>query len=488
MAKDPQIYTLALSKFKNIYKMDRYDLKQSIENERRFRFLNGTDNHSTDKLYARYAASALSTYFTSVSKFKENGACTLSNFTLDKFMQDFEELFDAAYRSELEKSEDYNRVARNGADPNYVKRACLNAAKLHNETLPNMWKDRIRKGEMNIAEMEAVTDKLHERLLDGNGEPEDLKDDFNKLVAATVAMDEVRKSRQGFIGFFWRLFHREQNRAEENYQMSLNAQLGSLRGKYDIDKVTSELKQKTFLGKAVKGARKDKVNEAAVNATKVAKKSAKIEAVTDRIDELLSDNDVKDDFFKEINDIIPGKPQEKDTRYISLKYINGPTLAKDMKKINESFDEGLASGKDHKRLVGKLVRDAFERANYITTLHLKEDNVDVRARVNVSVAKAILNKFTAVALYRDQLGGMVDKHMDRTVAMYKEAREEDESLMVKFEKYESDLEKGLVSEDDPIREPAINPDDKTFFENNFDRSNKPIEELSKGSISRNADM
>ena len=68
------------------------------------------------------------------------------------------------------------------------------------------------------------------------------QNELKTIVAAHEAMSQVRETRKGFFGFFWRIFNREQNKKEVSYLGRLQFQIEMLRFKeYDIDGVTNEI-------------------------------------------------------------------------------------------------------------------------------------------------------------------------------------------------------------------------------------------------------
>lgn len=121
-----------------------------------------------------------------------------------------------------------------------------------------MWKERIRSGSMKIEDMSNITNSFYTQLAPVDMDEVDktqLQNELKTIVAAREAMMQVRETRKGFFGFFWRIFNREQNKAEVNYLGRLQAQIAMLEQKeYDIDGVTNEINGNNILSREIPGA------------------------------------------------------------------------------------------------------------------------------------------------------------------------------------------------------------------------------------------
>ena len=90
--------------------MEDYDLGKTIETDKKFRFLNDTDGSTPAQQYSRLAADTMASYFESATKLRENGTPTLHGFNYSRFIDDFEKLVDAKFRSELDDAEKPERT------------------------------------------------------------------------------------------------------------------------------------------------------------------------------------------------------------------------------------------------------------------------------------------------------------------------------------------------------------------------------------------
>ena len=252
MAKDESIYLNELANFRKTYNMPKYDLKTRINTENMFKYLNGTDARTPAQQYVKLLTQTMATHFELATALRDSGAPSLKGFKLSQFAEDFEKLFDAGYRSELENADDYARQPRNGASKKAISQACHAYAKSFSKTLPTLWKENVRKGDMKIDTMQATTDSLFQKLTAPDADKEALRGELSHLVAAHEAMKQVRESRNGFIGFFWKLFHKDQNAQEEQYSQNLQEKINELQAKgYAIADVTDELTGTTMLGETI---------------------------------------------------------------------------------------------------------------------------------------------------------------------------------------------------------------------------------------------
>lgn len=112
---NPQLYEAAREKFRNTYGMPRYDLKELGNIDKKFTFLNNTENSTSAEKYVRLASITVRKYFESMTDLQAGGTKKLKSFSASKFLQDFEELAKASYESELEGEDKGNRQPYAGA-------------------------------------------------------------------------------------------------------------------------------------------------------------------------------------------------------------------------------------------------------------------------------------------------------------------------------------------------------------------------------------
>jgi hypothetical protein len=205
-------------------------------------------------------SSALISYIGKKVKMESGNNYDLSNFDLYDFITEFDDVMNAIRSDEAakEKTEYTHRKFEGLPLDKVANQAWARVAPAFNKTLPTMWKERIRAGSMKIEDMVKTTNSFYSRLapieMDGIDKTK-LHGELTNIVAAYEAMKQVRETRKGFFGFFWRMFHREENEKELNYLSVLANQIDLLMYKeYDVSGVTSKLNGKNILGQNIAGA------------------------------------------------------------------------------------------------------------------------------------------------------------------------------------------------------------------------------------------
>ena len=472
---DEKIYTEALESFQSRFHMERYDLRKSALRQSQFGYINSTYNSTTPRKYLRWLASAAYACFENTTELKDQGTPSLETFSAEEFADAFEALVDADFRSKLENGDDRTRPAFEG-----LKRkraiAVVNASmRSFNRTLPDMWGERLKLGVMKVDKMEAITDQLYQRMTNGVVDRSTMKNELTKVVAAHEAMQKLRATRGGFWGFFWRLIYKDQNRLEENYLAKLNTQINTLRDmKYKVDDTERDLKDWNIFGRSITGSNFRKEVQPTVAAsptsssTETAQKSNKIEAVTRRINELIEDGDVQEDIVNDWKEKLPGDEKTsfmRATLYTNL--LSG--IVDHMKAVNERFDEGIASNGDPKKEMSRVVRTVFKKAEATARVLLGGEDVETKAQAMSLMTQTIVSRLTAAAFYPDQLNEVVKDYIEKNVAQYKEIVEAGKEYAKEIETYETQLEKGLISEYEP-RQHVFDGGDKVFEDNNAKKS------------------
>ena len=111
-----------------------------------------------------------------------------------------------------------------------------------NKTLPTLWFERLDSKKMSVDQIQGITNNAIDLLFAEDADKDELQGQLVNVVAAQEAMRQLRESREGFFGFFWKLFNRDLNAKEEEYMNSLTAAVSELRtGGYDVDTVRHEL-------------------------------------------------------------------------------------------------------------------------------------------------------------------------------------------------------------------------------------------------------
>ena len=249
---NPQIYTDALNKFRAEYNLPDYDLEKEIAADNVTRFFNDQSIGASAQQYERLAANAALKYFESLTKFQSNGAQKLEGFDHSKFINDFEALMQARYDSKLEDGvEAKERTPFDGSNKESLKTVINASANKVNKPLAELWADKLKSGTYKFKDLNSIVAVQSNTLFAAKEKTEEHVRIFRDLVASREAVRELRASRKGIRGFFWRLFNREQNKQEKDLLASLNLQinqLGELKG-YDVNSALHDATNVTTWGK-----------------------------------------------------------------------------------------------------------------------------------------------------------------------------------------------------------------------------------------------
>ena len=251
MAK-PEIYNNALEKFKAEYNLPDYDLEKEIAADNVTRFFNNKSIGASAQQYERLAANAALKYFESSTTFQEHGSQQLKGFDHSKFIADFEALMQARYDSKLEDGvEAEKRTPFDGSNKETLKTVINASANKVNKPLAELWADKLKSGTYKFKDLNSIVAVQSNTLFAAKEKTEENVRIFRDLVASREAVRELRASRKGIRGFFWRLFNREQNKQEKDFLASLNLQinqLGELKG-YDVNSALHDATNVTTWGK-----------------------------------------------------------------------------------------------------------------------------------------------------------------------------------------------------------------------------------------------
>ena len=245
---NPQLYEAALEKFRNTYGMPEYDLKKMETIDMQFAFINSTDGSTAAEKFVRLAASTAKMYFESLTNLQTNGTRKLKGFNASKFLREFEELAKAKYESELEGEDKGDREPYAGANKEAIKKALEARANEFNKPLATLWKDQMKSGQLKIENARLITSSLFKKLTDNYAKKEEFGNELRDIVAAREAMRQLRESRKGFFGFFWKIFNSDQNSQEKDLLVLIERSVIELQGSpyhYDVDGVFREATQET---------------------------------------------------------------------------------------------------------------------------------------------------------------------------------------------------------------------------------------------------
>ena len=425
---NPQIYTDALNNFTNKYGLKDYDYADQAKVQEKFSYIDefimdSPSGRGAAGLFTALAAKTMSLYFENATKLNENGKY-MSSFNINDFLKDFDDLAQAKYVSELEKGQESKRPMFAGANSKQIAKAISKDYGKMNKTLPTLWYEQLKDKKMSVDQIQGITNNATKNLLEDDVDENEKEGRLVNVVAAYEAMKQLRQSREGFIGFFWKLFNRELNAQEEACMNSLTANVSELQSKgYDVKKVRRELTGKTVMGKSVNVKAKEKKAETTKTSPgKTKKTAAKIgptaERVKFKIDQGYHARDLVNDLYSELPD--SGQPDRMAEAFLENVYMKN--VLKEVSKLNENFDKEIANGKDPKKAFETVVRGTFRKCLIYSKMYDRNNKENILPGATIT-AKGILNTFTAAAFYPNDLGSLVDDYVNQNVEQYKSIEE-----------------------------------------------------------------
>ena len=450
-----QIYTDQLAVFNGKYNMGKFDLKKLIENEIKFRYVNNflmksSMGDSSAEQFAYFAGKTLSIYFSNATTLNDQGKY-MSNFNAQEFLDDFEALADAKYRSELQEDEVYNRQKCDNATSQAISAEFRKYTPKMRKTLPTMWMEKLKEGSMSMDELHATTKRNYDSMDKAwNKNETTMAGSLTNVVAGYEAMKQLRDSRKGFFGWLWKLFNGTQNRQEEAYFNELSTQVENLKKHFNVDKISSELTGKTVLGKEVKA--KEKAKEAPKA------KTVKIEPVLVPLNHKRNDVWFKGEFAKKCFRQIPEKAQ-KTVNELMIRYTMAPVLFERMDIFNDKFDEGIKNGNDPKVEMERIITSIFKVATHVTERYAEDLSNELKLETTKAITKEMVNTLTAAAIYPNELGGFVDEYIEQNAQQYKEIADN----------FWKEVNRIREKELNDNQEPAFG-NDHPFSENNVNKS------------------
>lgn len=255
-------YAAELKDFQRKYNLPDYDLNTLASLDKKFYYLNNfltndTAGHDPASEFTSWLGKTLSVYFERNTTANDSGKY-MSSFKPKEFLTDFDRLADAKYRSELKEYDEHERKKYAGARNRDIKRVLTNSLKDMNKTLPTMWKDKLKKGTIKAIDLQAHTMNIMDIVRNPQADKTGLDEKITTVVAAHEALKQLRESRKGIIGWFWKQFNKDRNEIEKVSLGIFETAVNELRDNgYDVDKIAADLTGKTVLGLEVEGAARD---------------------------------------------------------------------------------------------------------------------------------------------------------------------------------------------------------------------------------------
>jgi hypothetical protein len=319
---------------------------------------------------------------------------------------DFEKLADAKYRSELQEGEEYDREMYAGATTVDMDAVFKPIIDKNDKPLPTLWLERLKKGTMNIAAMEDITMNAVTDLLTPENDRAQMQGKLINVIAAQEAMQQLRESRSGFLGWFWKLFNRGQNRKEEDYLDQLNTQIDLLKNQgYEIGKVRAGLTRKTVFGNPAKVTAKDK--------------GVVIEPVMKQLNEKRNAATFKGEYADKCFRAIPQSAQKVFSQTM-LRFSMAEHLYNRMDVHNQKFDEGIAQGNEPKAEMERIVKSIFKTTAQVVEAFGGDLSKEVRLETTKALAKVTVDTLTAASVYPNELGGFVGEAIEQSTQQYQD--------------------------------------------------------------------
>jgi hypothetical protein len=475
---NPQIYTDALKTFTDKYGLQNYDYANLATIQEKFSYIDefimdSPTGRGAAGLFTALAAKTMSLYFENATELNENGKY-MSSFNINDFLNDFDDLAQAKYESELKEGQEPKRAKFAGATSKQLLSALAKDYGKMNKTLPTLWFERLDSKKMSVDQIQGITNNVIDNLLAEDADNNEMEGQLVNVVAAHEAMKQLRQSREGFIGFFWKLFHRELNAKEEAYMNLLTTKVSELKNKgYNVDKVRDELNGKTVMGKAVKveeKAKKTKKADTAKTSPKKTKNAAvKIGPIARRAEFRIDEGYHARDLIDELYDELPNNGQNKDMAKFSLENVYFKYVLEEVSKLNENFDKEIANGKDPQKAFETVVRGTFRKCLNYSKMYERVNKENILTGATI-ITKGIVNTFTAAAFYPKELGSLVDDCVDQNVAQYK-------SIEASGKDYEFEMDLLDDQMQDDNREKVF--DNGNLFNDGYDKKSDRVDDFKK---------
>lgn len=501
MALAENDYQGQLKEFNNKYGMEGFDLKQMAEIDKKFRYVNNfLMNSSVDgpaNQFVDWFSKVIRNYFEKHSQFSSDWKKNLSKFHSQEFVDDFEKVAKAKYLSELKEDQEPNRKPYAGAKRKQIIAAINPYFQEINKPLPTVWMERMKKGTMDVTEIQQRCVNLTDGLAKNLDQKATMMESFTRIVAAREAVRQLRESRpRGFLGAIWWLFNFRINGRERDCLEALNTCITTWEAQqFNTEKVLGELMGKTALGRPVNGEEKagqpqpqktEQIqNESSVdtevnNAQKQEVKAPQMDPVAKQLDETLKNVDAYA-MGQELHEKLPANDQMEIMRTLGFQTL-WKTASKNIGQINADFDSAIATGADPKaemdHVVRKLFVDAFKAVKAWGDYSQMEDKIEATK----IVAKTMLERHTALALHSDMLGDAVNGYVEQYTNTMKELSKQNKDFISEMEEVEFNRingEIGFEDDDSSRSEEEINSElggnDTDDKEKVFDEANPFVE-------------
>ena len=474
MALAENDYEGQLKEFNEKYGMAGYDLKQTAKIDEKFRIVNNflmkdsIDGPSGQ--FIDWLSKIMKSYFEKHSQFSSDWKKNLSKFHTQEFVDDFEKVAKAKYLSELEGGQEPNRKSYAGAKNKNIATVIAPYIQEINKPLPTVWKERMKKGTMDVTEIQELCVNLTDGLAKNLDQKATMMEGFTRIVAAREAVRQLRESRpRGILGALWWLFNFRINGRERDCLETLNTCITTWEAQqFNTEKVLGELMGKTALGRPVNSAEKasqpqhqeaeqiqnePSANTEVNNAQKQEVKAPQMDPVAQQLGETLKNVDAYA-MGQELHKKLPANGQMDFMRTMGFQTL-WKTASKNIGQINADFDSAIATGADPKaemeHVVRKLFVDAFKAVKSWGDYSQMEDKIEATK----IMAQTMLERHTALALHADKLGDAVNGYVEQYTNTMKELSKQNKDFISEMEEFEfkrmNDISSNSVSNNNEIK-------------------------------------
>ena len=483
-------YEQVLEDFRQQWNLPAYNLNRIAESVQALRFADSflkgsSSDNSPATQYKKWFSRTLSIYFSANTTPNENGKY-MSSFDAQAFYDSFKNLVQAKYDADAEeRGEEPLQVedVTNGQKQS-LENIIANCKRNYKKTLPALWYENLKKGTMDMQNLQNITSNSFDVMgkkwyADAN----EMAGELTNMVAAREAMQQLRASRSGVLGWLWKvIFNRTQNRQEKEYLQQLNNQISALTEKgYLLDGITRTLTEKTVFGKDV-NAKTETMRTQDKKAQKTKEdpvenlvKPKAIQPVAGQIYEM-ANSEFINDLAAKFNEELPGNNMPHAVRIWQYQGELGKIL-ETINKLNENFDKAVENGADPKKEMAKVVHGVFKETVKAFSGYMIETGVDKMEGLKIA-AELITNQLTAAAIYPNELGNAVNDYIERNLAIYEEIVMNDKEYGEAIEDYKQMLEGDAVAGND--HEPVFGKDNP-FVESNVNQS-APVQQQPQISV------
>ena len=450
MALAENDYQGQLKEFNDKYGMKGFDLQEMAKVDKKFRYVNEfLMNSSVDgaaNQFINWLSKTMKNYFEKHSQVSSDWKKYLSKFHSQEFVDDFEKVAKAAYLSQLGSDQNPNREIYAGAKKKSIALAIAPYVQEINKPLPTVWMERMKKGTMDVTEIQELCVNLTSTLGKHLDQKATMMEEFTRIVAAREAVRQLRESRpHGFLGAIWWLFNFRINGREKACLEALNTCISTWEAQqFNTGKVLSELMGKTALGRPVNAVEKvnqlnpkevGQIQEApAMNEIKQEVAVPQMDPVAKQLDETLKKVD-SSAMAQEFHEKLPANGQGDFMRTMSFQTLWN-TASKNIGQINADFDSVIATGANPQTEMEIVVRKVFVDA--FKAVKAWGDYVESENKIEATkiVAKTILERHTALALHPDKLGDAVKGYVEQYAETMKETFNQNKDFISEMEKLE----------------------------------------------------